>query len=82
MWTSFGRTPEYKVVVHQEVFALCYNSNGGITHADAYHMPIWMRHFYLKQLTDNKQSEIRRQEEAVKKDGSLGPTRRVKAGPQ
>ena len=53
MWTFFGLTPEYKVILHREVFGLCYNGNGGFTHSEVYNMPIHLRHFYIKQLTDS-----------------------------
>ena len=82
MWTFFGLTPEYKVILHREVFGLCYNGNGGFTHSEVYNMPIHLRHFYIKQLTDSKHDEIRRQEEAAKKSSPSTPPKKITAGPQ
>jgi hypothetical protein len=49
--------PEDKVRVHQEIFHLVYNSNGGFTHDEVYTMPIFLRYFYLKMLIEQKEKE-------------------------
>lgn len=58
-------TPDDKIRIHQEIFHLVYNSNGGFTHDEVYSMPVYLRCFYLRMLIDQKQKEsdqIRHQE--------------------
>ena len=50
-------TPEDKVRIHQEIFHLCYNSNGSFTHDEVYSMPSFLRHFNLKMLIEQKEKE-------------------------
>jgi len=49
--------PEDKVRIHQEIFHLIYNSNGGFTHDEVYSMPVFLRYFYLKMLIEQKETE-------------------------
>jgi hypothetical protein len=57
--TFFGLTPEYKKIILDEIFSLCYHSQGGFTHDEAYNMPIRYRRYYLQKLveTHEKQNE-------------------------
>ena len=57
MLTFFGLTPEYKKIVLEEVFALCFHSQGGFSHDEVYDMPIRYRHFYLHKLTETLQKQ-------------------------
>jgi hypothetical protein len=66
VWTSFGLPPEYKLGLHEEIFNLCYHSNGGFTHGEIYHMPIYLRRFYIKKLVDVKKQESAQYESASK----------------
>ena len=59
----FGLTPEYKKVILDEVFLLCYNSQGGFTHDQVYNMPIRYRQYYLQKLAEL----IEKQQEEVDK---------------
>lgn len=54
---SLTLTPEDKLRVHAEIFNLIYGTNGGITHDEAYSMPVTLRYFYLKLLIEQKQRE-------------------------
>lgn len=67
--TFFGLAPEYKVVIHDEIFSLCYYSNGGFTHSEVYDLPVYLRRFYLRKLTTTKQDEAAQQEAASKGGG-------------
>jgi fido (protein-threonine AMPylation protein) len=49
--------PEDKVRIHQEIFHLIYNSNGGFTHDEIYTMPVFLRYFYLRMLIEQKEKE-------------------------
>ena len=60
--TFFGLTSEHKVEIHKTLFMLAYYSNGAFTTNDVYHMPVYLRTFYLKQLEEAKTRET----EAVK----------------
>jgi len=35
------------------------HSNGGITFSDTYHMPIYLRHFYLRRLQTHYEDEVK-----------------------
>ena len=50
-------TPEDKFRIHQEIFHLVYNSNGGFTHDEVYTMPVFLRYFNLKMLIEQKEKE-------------------------
>jgi len=54
---SLTLTPEDKLRIHREIFTLIYGSGGGITHDEAYSMPISLRYFYLKMLIEQKERE-------------------------
>lgn len=49
--------PEDRVRVHEEIANLYYNSNGGITHDEAYSMPVFLRHFNVKWIIAQRQKE-------------------------
>lgn len=70
---SFGRLPEHKVVLHDEIFTLCYYSNGGFTHGEVYDMPVQLRQFYLRKLTTTKQQEAEQHEKSNKGTPPSGP---------
>lgn len=57
-------TPEDKVRIHQEIFQLAYNSQGGYTHDQVYTMPIYLRYFYLRCLIEQKEKENKQTKEA------------------
>ena len=67
-------TLEDKVRIHQEIFHLIYNSNGSITHDEAYSMPVYLRYFYLKMLIDQKQKENELSKD--KDNSSYSPTQK------
>ncbi len=58
-WASgfFGRPAGYSATLHKEIFALVYYGGGGFTFSDVYEMPIYLRKFYFKELTETKQRE-------------------------
>jgi len=60
---SLTLTPEDKLRVHTEIFNLIYGTNGGITHDEAYSMPVTLRYFYLKMLIEQKERESKAGEE-------------------
>ena len=62
-------TPEDKVRVHQEIFHLIYNSNGGFTHDEIYTMPIFLRYFYFKMLIEQREKENKQVNSTEKSSG-------------
>lgn len=67
----FGLTPEYKKIILDEVFLLCYHSQGGFTHDQVYNMPIRYRQYYLQKLSELVEKQ---QEEIDKKFNVSGGT--------
>ena len=61
------------MTLHDEIFSLCYYSNGGFTHSEIYGMPIHLRRFYLRKLTSVKQEEAKQHEASMKGNKSGGP---------
>lgn len=71
---SFGLPPEYKLTLHEEIFTLCYYTNGGFTHSEAYNLPIYLRRFYIHKLIEYKKQEAEKHKEASGGAGkSKGP---------
>jgi hypothetical protein len=66
--TFFGLTPAYKKIVLEEIFLLCYHSNGGFAHDEVYDMPIRYRRFYLQKINETNQQQ---QDMMDKKYGNL-----------
>ena len=61
--TFFGLTPEDRPKIHEEVFALSYYGEGGFPYNHVYNMPIYLRRFYLKKISeiqDKQKQEIER----------------------
>ena len=60
-WTFFGLTQKYRVDFQSAIFDLIYHSNGGFSYLDVYHMPVYLRTFYLhklnKMFTDQKKEQ-------------------------
>lgn len=72
----FGIRPESKSIIHDEIFSLCYHSNGAFTQEVVYRMPVSLRRFYIKKLIDLKNDEnnkTKRQEETVKAMSRTSP---------
>lgn len=62
----FGLGPEYKLGMHEEIFALCYHGNGGFTWQEVYDLPIYLRRFYINQINKVIQEKNKAQEDASK----------------
>ena len=62
-------TPEDKFRIHQEIFHLCYNSNGSFTHDEVYSMPVFLRYFNLKMLIEQRNKENKASEPKQPTDG-------------
>lgn len=53
----FGLSPTYRADFHSQILDIIYNSNGGISHDEAYNMPIWLRKFNYYGLAEKRKKE-------------------------
>jgi hypothetical protein len=58
--------PEHKISIHDEIFALSCNTDGGFNQDIVYNLPIYLRKFYLKRLMETRQ----KQKDDMKKQSS------------
>lgn len=52
--------------VYKEVHELTYHGGGGFTYSEVYNMPIHLRRYSIKQITDYLEAKKKAQEEAQK----------------
>ena len=57
MFPFFGHQPEYRKLLHSQIFDLIFHGNGGFTWYDVYNMPVWMRTFYITKIIEFKNEE-------------------------
>lgn len=72
MLISFGLPSNYRVILHEEIFNLCYYSQGGFTQSEVYQLPVHLRQFYLRKLTATKEKEASASE-AANRQTTSGP---------
>ena len=78
MWGFFGLPSNYSVILHKQIFELCYYGNG-FTQEGVYRLPVHLRRFYYKQLVDAKEEEAKQAEKSNKSGSSAkGPNVRVR----
>ena len=65
----FGLTVEDKPKLHEQIFQLMYYGIG-FTHSDVYNMPVYLRNFYFKQLSDTRKKENDEMKKAQQKSKS------------
>jgi hypothetical protein len=78
MCPFFGLTPDYKIGLHEEVFSLCYYSQGGFTWSEVYELPIYLRRFYIQQVSKAIEARNKAESAAASKTSSpkFSPPRR------
>jgi len=69
----FGLSPKDKPKIHEQIFQLMYYGKG-FTHSDVYDMPIYLRNFYYKQLSDTRKKENDEMKKANQKAKSSKPS--------
>ncbi len=74
--TFFTLPTNYSTVLHQQIFNLIYNSNGGFTWNDVYYMPIKLREFYWRELLKTKDAEAGVYEKAMNSNTTAKTARR------
>ena len=72
----FGLGPEYRPVLHQQIFDLIYWGKGGFNWSDVYAMPVWLRVFYIKAIEKVHKERNKQEEAAAKKAKAAGRRRR------
>lgn len=77
-WGFFGLPSNYSVVLHQQIFELCYYGNG-FNQEGVYRLPIHIRTFYYKQLIEAKKKESDNAKKASRDSNQTkGPNVRVR----
>lgn len=64
--TFFGLTPEYKVELLKNIMIISHYSKGAFSVMDLYHMPVYMRNFFMKEFVKLKEMENKELEKAKK----------------
>ena len=72
-WTFFGLTQQYRLVFQNAIFDLIYHSNGGFSYQDVYHMPVYLRTFYIQKLNKMFTDQNKEQEKRLKSIRSNKP---------
>lgn len=57
MSTFFGLGPNYRPILHREIFNLVYYGNGGYTWDAVYDFPVWLRKFYIRLINETLEKE-------------------------
>jgi hypothetical protein len=68
----FGLPNNYSVLLHTQIFELCYYGNG-FTQEGIYKLPVHIRMFYYRQLADAKKKEADAQKKSQKQTQSSSP---------
>ena len=61
-----------------QIFDLCYYSNGGFTHDEIYNMPSSKREYYLRKLIDTKKKEEKSYSESKSKMPRIPTVRKTR----
>jgi hypothetical protein len=67
----FGLPDDYKREIHEQIFQLILHSKGGFNFGDAYNLPVYLRVFYLKRLTDYYKKEAEEVKKQLNKHKSI-----------
>ena len=75
--TFFTLPPQYKIQLHEEIFNLCYYSQGAFTQDVVYNLPVYLRRFYIRKLVDvrTKENEDVKKAQQEAKSSSKKPAR-------
>jgi hypothetical protein len=73
MFPFFGLGLDYKVGLHEEIFSLCYYGKGGFSWEEVYNLPIYLRRFYIQQVSKAVEAKNKAESEASKKQSTSAP---------
>ena len=68
--TFFGLGPNYRPILHDQVFDLVYWGKGGFSWSDVYNMPVWLRVFYINKISKIHKKEKEDHDRSMKKSKS------------
>ena len=57
MSAFFGLGPNYRPILHTEIFNLVYYGHGGYTWDAVYEFPVWLRKFYIRLISETLEKE-------------------------
>jgi hypothetical protein len=57
MLAFFGLSPNYRPILHTEIFNLVYHGNGGYTWDSVYEFPVWLRKFYIRLISETLEAQ-------------------------
>jgi hypothetical protein len=64
--TFFGLTPKYRLQVQEQIFDLIYYGKG-FSYTEAYNMPVYLRHFFIRKINELHKKRQKAEEKASKK---------------
>jgi hypothetical protein len=73
MCPFFGLGPDYKLGLHEEIFSLCYYGKGGFSWEEVYNLPIYLRRFYIQQVSKAIEAKNKAEQEASTKQSTSAP---------
>ena len=65
-WTFFGLTSKYRLTVQEQLFDLIYYGKG-FSYTEAYNMPVYLRHFFIRKINKIHKDRKKAEEKAHKK---------------
>jgi hypothetical protein len=79
--TFFGFKPEDRVPLHENIFDMIWYAEGRWSWDDIYHMPIFLRKFYVKKMNKIFQQKIERDEEQIQERTKNAQTKHLPRKP-
>lgn len=73
MCPFFGLGPDYKLGLHEEIFSLCYYGKGGFSWEEVYNLPIYLRRFYIQQVSKAIEAKNKAEQESSTKQSTSAP---------
>jgi hypothetical protein len=61
----FGLRSKDKETLHKEIFYFLYATNGSFTYSEIYSMPVHLRNFYYRELSEARQKQEQNQQQAT-----------------
>lgn len=60
----FGLTPEYRASVFDQIHQIVFHGKGGYDHTTVYEMPVWLRNYTFRKISDFYEKEKEEYEKA------------------
>ena len=64
--TFFGLTPQYRVILFDQVHDLVFHGGGGFQYSEVYNMPIWLRTFHINKISEFNKEQNEQMEKSKK----------------